>query len=602
MTQTQKTSIGRAIKLTWKLLQKREKKMFFAVLALTILAGLMSTLMIGSIMPFLLLLSNPETLQTNKYLVAFRELIGNPEPNTTLIVIGMTSLLVIIIANVINGFKTYAVARYVNMRSYSFSKQMFELCLRQPYETFMTTPPAIFSRRAIGEPGEVAQKFLMPLAELISGIITFTILVTFLILVSPLATLVVVTTLSMVFGMIALLTRGKLPRLGEERIAATTARGHIFQEIVRCFREIRMTGQEDEFVTKFSTSSRELSVIQTQTNFLSQSSKFWVQGFFYSGIISFCLYFVLKDTGETAGFMEYIPTIGVFVLAGQRLLPEIQLIYSARTRLLYGAPSVELLWKARTDMLKTQNQEDEATVEAIPFQKEIQLKNLQYIYPDGQTGLSQPINLIIPKNQKIGIVGESGSGKSTLISILMGLLKPTEGAITIDGQEIVSKNMKSWRSIISQVPQDVMLLDTTLERNIALGVEPKDIDRNKIYKILKECQLENWYATLPYGLDTEIMKGTASLSGGQRQRIGLARALYRESELLIFDEATSALDAKTEQEIMKTLNTTLKDKTAVVVAHRLSTLQNCDRIVSLGKDGIEFDGTWDEFQERQNTV
>lgn len=583
------------IKKIWSFLLPRERKMALVLLGVILLSGLASVAMIASVGPFLILLSDPDALTTNSTILMLRRYAGNPDQTETLLILALGSGAMILAGTALNLFRVYAVARFTHMRAHAISTRTFSINLQQPYEEFMETRPAVFVRRTVGEPNEVVNQFLMPLGNFISSAITSIMMLGFLFWFNPYVTLGVIAFFFLSFGILSIFTKERIKILGIERIEHSTRRGHILQEIVRCFRDIRMSGQEIEFIHRFDRTSMDVSKNQIKVKILQQIPKYWVQMLFLGSVITLSTAFLMLSSNDQS-FIDYLPMIGVFVLSGQRLLPEIQTLYLSKNTMLYGGAAVEKMY-SEYHYLKNNQRPVVKSSKRLPLNEEITLEKVQYTYRDGTKGLPEPVSLFIKKGEKIGIVGESGSGKSTILSIIMGLFETTEGALKIDGEQLTQETMHEWRQSVSQVPQQVAVLDTTLKSNIAIGVEPDNIDESRVYKALKMAQLGNWVDNLPDGLNTELMKGTAALSGGQQQRIGIARALYRNTDVIILDEATSALDEKTEKDILTIFDKALADKTVISVAHRVNTLKNCDRIIKLGDNGIVFEGTWPEYNE-----
>jgi ABC-type multidrug transport system fused ATPase/permease subunit len=497
---------------------------------------------------------------------------------------GAISLTIIILSNVIGILRVYALARYSHMRSLSWSKKMYTLQINQSYETFIDTESAIFIRNVTTEPNEVVTGFIMPLGMVISSSITLIMMGAMLLWYDLYITLSIIAFFIVAFTTLSFFIKNKLKILGKQRITTTAARGVIMQETVRCFKDIRMAGQENEFDKRFSKSAKDVIDVLIKSTTYGQIPKYWIQTLFFGGLILSCIFLILQSGSDENLILEYIPTISLFGLAGQKLLPEIQALYSSRNTMIFALPAIENLYKIEETLKNKSTHKNEFP--KINFEKNINFENITYTYPDGNNAISKPLSLTIKKGEKIGIMGPSGSGKSTFIDIVMGLLEPDTGTITLDGKVLDRNGIQSWRKNISQVPQDVSILGRSLKGNIAIGVENKEIDEEKIWKILGMVNLKEWAEQLPQKLDTNLMKGAAALSGGQKQRIGIARALYRDTDIIVLDEATSALDENTENDILRIFETTFKNKTTISIAHRKNTLKSCNRIIQIDKNGM----------------
>jgi len=283
------------------------------------------------------------------------------------------------------------------------------------------------------------------------------------------------------------------------------------------------------------------------------------------------------------GIITAIPTLGALALGAQRLLPVLQQSYSSYTSINAGSASlsdvVDLL-----DQSVLMKLEDKFSYAPVEFKKEIEFKNLGFRYSENLPYVVKGINLKIKKGSKVGFVGATGSGKSTLLDIFMGLLPITEGEVLVDQSSITFLNNRSWQLHISHVPQHIFLADSSIEENIAFGIPQSDIDRDRVRIAAEKAQMSQLIEQWPDGYQTIVGEQGIRLSGGQRQRIGIARALYKQADILILDEATSALDNETESKVMEAINKLDNDLTVLIIAHRLTTLKECDQIVSLGKD------------------
>ena len=297
------------------------------------------------------------------------------------------------------------------------------------------------------------------------------------------------------------------------------------------------------------------------------------------------------------GIAKAIPVLGALALGAQRLLPMLQQAYGAWSAIQGNQVSLQ-----DTLTLLDQPLPDDAgqpVPEPIPFSRQINLENLSFRYSPETPYVLNNLNLSIPKGGSIGFMGFTGSGKSTLLDIIMGLLQPTEGTLNIDGEPIITSNNGAWQAHIAHVPQAIFLADSTIEENIAFGVHKTKIDHKRVQEAAQQAQIADIIETWPKKYQTFVGERGIRLSGGQRQRIGIARALYKRADVIIFDEATSALDNETEQAVMQAIESLSNDLTILIIAHRLTTLKNCDQIVELGDGGIKRIGTYNEIVSKE---
>ena len=315
-----------------------------------------------------------------------------------------------------------------------------------------------------------------------------------------------------------------------------------------------------------------------------------IEVFAYAGIVAVTLAFVLKGQGTTA-----IPSLALYALAGNRLVPIFQQFFAAAITIKYHTRAVESL---EADLAVVRNSTRHDLVEhdqPLSFKNEITLTNLSFKYPSANRPALNQVTLTIPQNQSIGLVGRTGSGKTTLADVILGLYPPASGTISVDGINLVESNERAWRQRVGYVPQNVFLTNASIARNIALGIPEHLIDHSAVVRAAQMAQAEEFIAQLPDTYDTVVGERGVKLSGGQRQRLGIARALYHNPDVLVFDEATSALDGMTEDAVMQAVQSLSAERTMILIAHRLRTVQACNRIVMLDAGRVVADGTYDEL-------
>jgi ATP-binding cassette, subfamily B, bacterial PglK len=291
---------------------------------------------------------------------------------------------------------------------------------------------------------------------------------------------------------------------------------------------------------------------------------------------------------RTGGIAEALPLLGALALGAQKLLPLFQRIYQARTQVLGNRGNLEdvdtFLKATMPEGVGLRGEPD-----LLPFEQTLTLEGVGFRYLEGAPWIFRDVNLTIPKGSRVGFVGETGCGKSTLLDLIMGLLEPVEGALKVDGIDLSRRNLRDWQARIAHVPQTIFLADTSLEANIAFGVPPAQVERERVRIAAQRARIDAFIRALPEGYDTPVGERGVRISGGQRQRVGIARALYREADVLVLDEATSALDGETEWSVMEGIDELGDSVTVLIVAHRLSTLEACDMVFRLGDRGLEKD-------------
>jgi ATP-binding cassette subfamily B protein len=295
---------------------------------------------------------------------------------------------------------------------------------------------------------------------------------------------------------------------------------------------------------------------------------------------------------QPSGGQNAIPVLGVLALGAQRLLPVLQQIYISLITIQSSGPILRTCLNLLNQPLPLNRS---LKLSALSFKKEIRIEEVNFQYFSGARWVLKSINLTIPKGSRIGIMGPTGGGKSTLLDIFMGLLEPSSGNLVVDDVVINAENIGLWRSHIAHVPQSIYLTDANITQNIAFGIEADSIDIERVKRAAGYAQLAQFIDELPEGYDTHVGERGVRLSGGQRQRIGIARALYKQADVLVFDEATSALDGNTESEVMEAINSLSKELTIILVAHRLTTLKSCDLVVEVAQGTIQKVGRYNDL-------
>ena len=364
----------------------------------------------------------------------------------------------------------------------------------------------------------------------------------------------------------------------------------ILQESFGVIRDMILRGNQSNYVKVFFSSINVKYNAEAKNNFVSQSPRFFIETAGIILIIIICSFVTIK-TGNTTSIL---PTIGVLVLAAQKIIPLMQVVYTNINILISNTGQLKDLNELLESNVEYSNSFDE---EKLDFKNKIEFKNVSFSYLKNKNKILDQINFTIKKGEKIGIVGKTGEGKSTMLDILMGLLVPDDGKLIVDDKIITKNNLKSWQKLISHVPQDLFLIDGTIYENITFSSYNNGDDKF-IKKILSLAQLKDFVENLPMGIDTIVGERGVKLSGGQKQRVAIARALFNNSKILVFDEATSALDDGTEQLIGISLDKLDKEFTTIMVAHRLTSIRNCDRIFELNNNQLKIFKSYDEYMAR----
>lgn len=566
-------------KKAWALLDARERRNAWIVLGILILAALSSAAMVGSIVPFLSVLSNPERIRDVAVLAWVYQVVGFTSDFGFLVALGVASLAVIVISNILQILRTWAVARFALMRIYTLSHRLLAAYLRQPYEYFLDHHTGEMSTQILSESQEAVNQFFRPAGEVIASTLTVIMIITVLLWVDPIVAILSFAVLGSLYGGTFLLSRRLIKRSGEMRAVTNRERFRLANEALGGVKDIKLLGREGAYVDRYRAPAQRMARAMVTVRVLGEVPQYVMQAVGFGGVILLCL--LLLDPAEFATSQDLggiLPLLGVFAFAGQRLLPELSRLYQGLTLLNAGAAAVHAVHR---DLIgKSDGDLPRQLPKPLGLKSELWLENVSYRYPSAAHAGLRDVSLLIRAGEKVGVVGATGAGKTTLADVVLGLLRPNEGKLTADGIDITDKNLRAWQQTVGYVPQDIFLTDASVAENIALGLAPEEIDEGRLRNAARIAQIDSVVMDdLPHGYDTLVGERGVRLSGGQRQRIGIARALYHDADLIVFDEATSALDNLTEQEVMVALEALPGDKAILMIAHRLSTVKACDRII-----------------------
>lgn len=566
---------------------------------MTVAMAFLDMLGVASIMPFMAVLANSEIVETNNLLyTVFKasSILGVETREQFLFALGILVFALLVIGLTFKALCTYMVSRFALVREYSIGRRLVEGYLQQPYSFFLNRHSSDFGKSILSEVKVVIDNGLMPLMSLMAQSSVAIALMALLLFTEPILAVLVGFTLIVSYCTIFIFTNDWLKSLGSRRAKANHERFTAVSEVFGAVKEVKVGGLEQIYIQRFAVPAKIYAHSQASAHVIAQLPRFLLEIIVFGGIIILTLYLMMRS----GDFSTVLPIIALYAFAGYRLMPALQQIYISVTQLRFAAPAIDAL---HADLLSLKLTHDERSSEAlIPINHDITLNRVLYTYPNARKPALNSISLNIPLGAKVGFVGVTGSGKTTLVDLILGILVPQDGSLSIDGQEITSVSRRQWQRSIGYVPQQIYLTDDSVAANIAFGVELKDINQKTVERVAKIANLHNFIINdLPHGYSTEIGERGTRLSGGQRQLIGIARALYHNPQLLILDEATSALDNITEEAVMDAVNNLGKRITIIMVAHRLTTLRNCDEIFLLECGKVIANGTFEELAS-QNKI
>ena len=555
------------------LLTVPERRNALVLLSLMTLGAALETLGIGLVIPAIAVLIQSDPATSYPDLRPLLNALGNPT-HAQLVAVGLLALVAVYLLKTL--FCAYLVWRQTrfsfNLQA-RISERLFRTYLTQPYTFHLHRNSAQLIRNVVTEVREFTITAILPGILLITEGLVLLGIASLLIVVQPVGALVVAFVMGVAVWAFHRRTRDRIAAWGEARQYHDGLRIQHLQQGLGAAKDVKLLGREEEFLAQYRVHNAESARAANLHQTLLELPRLGLE---FLAVVGLTI-LVLTMLAQGRDMTSIVPTLGLFAAAAFRLMPSVNRVVSAGHLLRYGRAVVETLHEelklgAPAPAARTQRPQ--------VFQSSITLNNISYTYPAAPTAALDGLSLTIHKGESVGLVGPSGSGKSTLVDVLLGLLTPEAGQILVDGRDIQT-DLRAWQDQIGYVPQSIYLTDDTIRRNVAFGVADDQIDDAAVQRAIRAAHLEDVLASRPEGVNAVLGERGIRLSGGQRQRMGIARALYHDPAVLVLDEATSALDTATEQGVMQAVAALHGSKTIVVVAHRLSTIEHCDRFYRL---------------------
>ena len=575
----------------------RERRVFLFLLALIVVSGLIETIGVAAILPFLAILSDTSVIHSNAQLVWVYETFGFTSDQNFLTFIGLAVFGVVVLSLVIKTVTLYAMMRFSFMRAASISTRLLGGYLHQPYTWFLNRNTADLGKSLLSEIDRLSLTVIGPAMRLLANVVIVLFLTGLIILVNPVIALASAAFIFGSYGLVFLGLRKLIAKRGEERLLANGERFQIAQEALGGAKEVKLLGLERAYAARFSDPARRMARAVTTDMVVGESPRYILEGIAFGGMLLLIVVMLISDDGSLE---RILPLLGVYAFAGLRLFPALQQVFRMASGLRFNYPSLESLHR---DLMEVQQNMADRPPGAPPAPMEltrsIELDDVHYAYPQAERAALNGLSLEIPANTTLGIVGGTGAGKTTAVDIILALLMAETGELRVDGVPVTAANRRAWQRSIGYVPQQIFLTDESVRGNIAFGVPAEEIDHAAVERAARIAELHDFVLeNLPEGYDTMVGERGVRLSGGQRQRIGIARALYHDPAVLILDEATSALDNLTERAVMDAVHNLGRAKTIIMIAHRLTTVRDCDMIVMLENGRVISSGTYDELLDR----
>lgn len=574
----------------WRLMTRSERRSAIVLLAMMFLGMVLETLGIGLIVPAMALLTQPERIPSSAVLEDWLQPFGGAKPEV-LIVAAMFGLsIVFFFKNLFLGFLTWRQNRFAYDVQAQLSQRLYGVYLEQPYAFHLQRNSAELLRNLTTDVAVFTNSAMIPALLLISESLVLIGLCGLLMFVEPIGALVVVGVLTVAGWGFHRATRRRIVRWGEARQLHEGGRIRQLQQGFGGVKDVKMLGRENEFIAEYSVHN-DKSARAGQLQFtLQQIPRLWLELLAVLGLAILVLMLIAQGRPVAA----VLPTLALFAAVAFRLMPSANRLLGAIQLLRYGLPVIDTLYAE----LQLHSSAARSDLRKLEFNESLELRGVDFTYSGAPAPALSDLTLRVRRGEAVGFIGSSGAGKSTLVDIVLGLLTPDRGCVLVDGQDIRGSE-RSWRQRIGYVPQTIFLTDDTLRRNVAFGLPEDRIDDVAVERAIKAAQLDDFVRMLSDGLNTMVGERGVRLSGGQRQRIGIARALYHDPAVLVLDEATSSLDTATEQEVMRSVNALKREKTLLIVAHRMSTIETCDRLFRLDLGRLTDEGAPAEILARK---
>jgi ATP-binding cassette, subfamily B, bacterial PglK len=565
-------SLKQVIVDVFKLLSDKEKKSFYKIGFIVLLMSIVEVIGIASILPFIKVLSNQNIIFENDILNTVFKYFNMASVKNFMILLGLFAFFSLLVANLVSIWSIKKMYTYIYSLNHSLASNLLESYLNKDYMFFVNKNSSALTKNIITEVEQTVVGMFIPIVNLMAKICVMLFVIIFLMYVNVKTTLIVFMTIGGGYFILYYFIKKRIAIEGKNRSLHNNLRYKATNEAFGAIKEIKLIGKEELFLNKFKVHSKIYASSMAHNAILGLIPKYMMEILAFGGIILSIVYMLIIDES----IEKYIPLISIFVFAGYRMMPAMQQIFASFSKIRFSH-------KALYNLLNDYNIIDDSQKNCNKIATKITniyLKNISFSYNTFDKAIIKDFSLEIKVGDKIAFIGPTGCGKTTLVDIILGLYSPSNGNIYINNTKV--NNMKQWNNNIAYVPQFNYLLDDTIYSNVAFGEEV--INKDKVKNVAKLACIDDVIENLEHGYDTIIGERGVKLSGGQRQRLGIARALYRDADILVLDEATSALDEETEKKVMNTIYS-MKDTIVIMIAHRLSTIKNANKIIDLGEYG-----------------
>ncbi|MCG6656352.1 ABC transporter ATP-binding protein [Halomonas campisalis] len=580
------------LKQLYRLLTSEQRKKLLSLQVLVILMAFAQVAGVVAIGPFMAVVGDISRLEGEGTLAQLYQASGLETPRQLLMWLGIGVLVVLTGAALISMYVTWRLALYAHQIGAELSTRLYRHYMQQPWLFHAGGSSSQLTSKISQETNRITTSVIQPLMKMNAKAVMALVMVTAIFIFNPLVAITGLILFGTAYFLLFRTVRRQLARNGKAISRTNRLRFKLMNEGFGGIKDTLLLGRQANFNQRFAQASAKLGRAKGVTSGLSEVPRFAMELLAFGAVIFLILYLLATYDGNLG---QILPVLSVYALAGFKLLPAFQQIYTSLAKVKGNIAAFDSL---EADLIASHDvtpAKPAAEAGKYSLQQNITLENIHFQYPGKDEKALSGLTLEIPRNHVIGLVGASGSGKSTAIDVLLGLMPPQQGALKVDGESLSGERLRAWQNSLGFVPQAIFLADASIRENIAFGLPPGEIDEASVQRAAQMAHLDELLERLPDGLETRVGERGIQLSGGQRQRIGIARALYDDAEVLILDEATSSLDGITEKLVMDAIHDFSGKKTIIMIAHRLATVKQCDRIFLLEAGKIVDQGTYEEL-------
>ncbi len=580
----------------FSMLGPAERRRGVILVGLFLVLGVTETIGVISIMPFMAVIGNPQVIETNRYFADLYRSLHFSSQNELLIALGALVFFVVVGSQAFGAFTHWFLFRFIQACNYELSTRLLASYFKRPYAWFLDHHSANLGRIVLSEVDIFVLRTVLPATSMLSRAIVALCLLGLAIVADPAIAAIAGVCVGACYGVIYLGVRQYLARLSAGSWQTNEQRFKISQDALGGVKEVKVNGLEAVYIERYRAAARQYARNEASYQTVGMMPRFLLECAAFGGLLTIVLFLLITRGSEIGGAL---PIIALYAFIGYRLIPALQQIYHSAVTIRFSSVTLDSLCSELTQTrhepgLRLQFPGRSAT-ERFSVKDSVELHGITFGYSGGREKALDDVTMSIPANSMVAFVGSTGAGKTTLVDVILGLLDPDSGTLVVDGQPIDASNRRRWQNSIGYVPQHIFLVDDTVAANIAFGEAPGQMNLAAVERAARMAELHDFVAQGTHGYNARVGERGVKLSGGQRQRIGIARALYYDPSVLMLDEATSALDSVTESAVISAVRNLTVKKTIIMVAHRLSTVKDCDTIFLLQHGRLVASGTYQQL-------